>query len=63
MALPSKRLSKTRGRNRAAHFALKELTLSVCPRCKHAKLPHHVCLSCGYYNSRDVLHLGKKGKH
>ena len=29
--------------------------LSVCPQCNEPKLPHHACLSCGYYKGQEVL--------
>lgn len=28
---------------------------STCPRCGAVKLPHHVCLNCGYYKGRGVI--------
>jgi len=29
--------------------------VSVCPQCGEAKLPHHVCPSCGAYKGKTVI--------
>ncbi|RJO59674.1 50S ribosomal protein L32 [Candidatus Parcubacteria bacterium] len=60
MGLPAKRRTKQSKRERAAHFALKAITLSVCPKCKHAVKPHRICQNCGYYRSRDILKLASR---
>jgi len=60
MGLPAKRRTKQSKRERAAHFALKAVTLSVCPKCKHPVKPHRVCQNCGYYKGRDILKLASK---
>jgi len=43
--------------NRRAHHALKAPTLSVCANCGANHRPHHMCLSCGFYNGRQVMDL------
>lgn len=43
--------------NRRSHHALKEATLSTCSHCGASHRPHHMCLSCGYYNGRQVMDL------
>jgi len=53
--LPNKKHSKKRQGGRSAHFGLKSVSLSECPQCHNTKLPHRVCLSCGYYNGREVI--------
>ena len=53
--LPKKKHSKKRQGGRGAHFGLRPMSLSECPQCHNAKLPHHVCPSCGYYNGREVV--------
>ncbi len=60
MGLPAKRRTKQSKRERAAHFALKATTVTTCPKCKHAILPHRVCANCGYYRGRDVLKLKQR---
>lgn len=53
--LPKKKHSKKRQGGRSAHFAMSRVTLSECPQCHNAKLPHRVCPACGYYNGREVV--------
>jgi large subunit ribosomal protein L32 len=60
MGLPAKRRTKQSKRERAAHFALKAVTLSMCPKCKHTVKPHRVCANCGYYRGRDILKLASR---
>jgi large subunit ribosomal protein L32 len=53
--LPKKQLSKAKQRKRAAHYRIRPISLSRCPQCHSAKLPHHACPSCGYYRGRQVI--------
>ncbi|MBF0158893.1 MAG: 50S ribosomal protein L32 [Magnetococcales bacterium] len=55
MAVPKKKISKARGGSRRSHNALAIPSHSVCPNCQEAKLPHHVCANCGWYNDRQVI--------
>ncbi len=55
MALPKRKHSKTRQAKRRTHYILKAPNISECPRCHAPKLPHHVCLECGFYNGRLVI--------
>ena len=55
MALPKGRHSKARSRARLANWKLGKPSITECPRCKQAKLPHHVCRNCGYYDGRQVV--------
>lgn len=57
MGLPSKRRTKQSKRERAAHFALKPVSLVACSKCKRKIRPHQVCPFCGYYRGKDVLKL------
>ena len=59
--LPKKKHSKKRQGGRSAHFALRAISLSECPRCHDPKLPHRVCPSCGYYNGREVIPVEPAG--
>jgi len=43
--------------NRRSHHALKAANLSTCSHCGEKHRPHHMCLSCGYYNGRQVMDL------
>lgn len=34
---------------------LKKSSLAVCPQCKQPKLPHRVCIHCGFYKGREIV--------
>ncbi|MEY4723091.1 MAG: hypothetical protein RLZZ324_604 [Candidatus Parcubacteria bacterium] len=57
MGLPGHRRTSSHKRRRASHFALKKLTLAVCPKCKEPVLPHRACAECGTYAGRKVTSL------
>lgn len=57
MPVPKKRKSKSRRDMRRATHKLKARQSQACPQCGTAKLPHRVCIHCGYYKKEDVLHL------
>ena len=52
MAVPKSKISKSRRNMRRSHDALKPSTSVECPNCGELKRPHHVCLSCGYYDDQ-----------
>ena len=54
MAVPKKKISKSRRDQRRAHDALKMAAYGECPNCGEIKRPHHVCGACGYYKDREV---------
>lgn len=60
MAVPKKKSSKRRTRNRAATKGLKLTYLSKCPKCGEPKRSHVVCGFCGYYNGKKVLDVESK---
>jgi large subunit ribosomal protein L32 len=53
MPLPKRRHSSTRQAKRRTHYKLHVTGLSECPRCRAARVPHHICTNCGYYNGRQ----------
>jgi large subunit ribosomal protein L32 len=55
MPNPKRRHSKERTRTRRAHDFLTPQSLSTCPQCHEAKLPHRVCPKCGFYKGREVI--------
>ncbi|NVM22052.1 MAG: 50S ribosomal protein L32 [Desulfobacterales bacterium] len=55
MALPKRKISKSRRGKRRSHQRVTLPSLSVCPQCNEPKLPHHVCPSCGHYKGRTVI--------
>lgn len=64
MAVPKKKKSKSRTATRKAQWLrrLAAPTLVECPQCHEAKLAHHACPACGYYNDRQVVAVGKDDK-
>ena len=59
MAVPQRRISKTRKRLRRTHFKLNVTGLVTCPHCGAMIKAHHVCPKCGYYAGKAVLADGK----
>jgi len=56
MAVPKKKMSKSKSRSRrASAWTLKAPARSLCPRCGITKLPHVVCNNCGWYAGRQAL--------
>ena len=55
MAVPKKKISKSRRDMRRAHHALPSSARVECPNCGELKRPHHVCAACGHYDGREVL--------
>ncbi|OEF98554.1 50S ribosomal protein L32 [Desulfuribacillus alkaliarsenatis] len=55
MAVPFRKVSKTRKRKRRTHFKLSIPGMVECPQCHEMKLSHRVCKSCGYYKDREVV--------
>lgn len=61
MPQPKKRHSNVRqGKRRASNYRLKAKSLSKCPACGAANLPHHACPSCGNYKGRTVIKIKEK---
>lgn len=55
MAVPQNKVSKARRNWRRAHDHLVAANPNECPSCGELKRPHHVCPSCGHYDSREVV--------
>ena len=55
MAVPKKKVSKSRRDMRRSHHALQPAAMIECPNCGERKLPHHICGACGYYDGREVV--------
>lgn len=58
MAVPRKKVSKSRRNMRRSHDALSSSAYEECPSCGELKQPHHVCSACGQYNGREVMEVG-----
>ncbi|MEL6978207.1 MAG: 50S ribosomal protein L32 [Pseudomonadota bacterium] len=54
MAVPAKKVTRSRRNMRRAHDALKAASFVECENCGELKRPHHVCAACGYYSGREV---------
>ena len=57
MANPKRKISKSKRDKRRAVWMRKLTahTLTECPNCGEAKLPHHACPHCGYFNGQQIL--------
>jgi large subunit ribosomal protein L32 len=55
MAVPRKKVSKSKRDMRRGHDRLQSVNLGECSNCGEPKRPHHVCDTCGYYNDREVV--------
>lgn len=55
MAVPKRKISKTRKRKRRTHWKVKEPGLSRCPKCNEPVMPHRACPHCGYYKGAKVI--------
>jgi large subunit ribosomal protein L32 len=58
MPVPKRRQSKAKSRSRRAnHMKMTPPNPSWCDHCGSPKMPHRVCLSCGWYNGRQVIRV------
>ncbi len=55
MAVPKKKVSRSRRDKRRSHHRLGAETHVECPNCGERTRPHHVCAECGYYRGREVV--------
>ena len=56
MAVPRRRQSSARrDKRRASNVKVESPSLSSCPQCKQPKLPHRVCIHCGFYKGREII--------
>ena len=55
MAVPKRKMSKARRDQRRANSKLTAPGFVACPQCHEPKMPHHVCLECGYYDGKEVI--------
>ena len=55
MALPKRKISKSRRDKRRTHKKLSAAVVTECSHCHQPKLPHKACPNCGYYGGRMVV--------
>ena len=60
MAVPTKKVSKSKKNTRRSHDRLKAPGLATCPQCSEPKRPHYACPKCGYYKDREVISIKTK---
>ena len=60
MAVPKSKITKSKRGMRRAHDALRGVNINECSNCGELTLPHHICSSCGYYDSREVLIMSEE---
>lgn len=54
MAVPKKKVSKSRRDQRRSHHRLTPASYVECQNCGELKRPHHVCRACGNYKGREI---------
>src|ERR671927_487857 len=57
MAVPKRRMSKSRKRLRRGHHSAAGPSTQACPRCGSPKLSHRACDSCGYYRGKKQVEV------
>lgn len=55
MAVPFRKVSKTRKRMRRSHNALTLDMTTKCPNCGAVIKPHRVCKECGQYKGKEII--------
>ena len=55
MAVPKKKVSKSRRNQRRAHDSIKKVHIAFDSVTGEPKLPHHVSLSDGYYKGKQMV--------
>jgi large subunit ribosomal protein L32 len=58
MAVPKRKLSKSRKRLRRGHHSAKGMPTQACPKCGAPRLSHRVCPTCGFYRGKKVMKSG-----
>jgi large subunit ribosomal protein L32 len=57
MAVPKRKISKTRKKKRRTHWKIKAPGLTRCSKCNEPVIPHRACPHCGYYKDTKVLEI------
>ncbi len=55
MAVPKKKMSRSRTRRRKAGWKVNAPATVACQRCGSQYIPHRLCETCGTYNGREVV--------
>lgn len=54
MAVPFRKVSKTRKRMRRTHYKIEANGLVKCQNCGAMIRPHRACGECGFYKGKEV---------
>lgn len=54
MAVPKKKMSRSRTRRRKAQWKVARPATARCQQCGSLHVPHRACQNCGTYNGREV---------
>lgn len=57
MANPKKKMSKCKRDCRRTHYKLTPPGFVACDHCGQPKLPHRICVECGYYAGKQVVEV------
>lgn len=57
MAVPKRKVSRSKRDMRRAHQKVAAPNPSSCPQCQEPMLPHHACQSCGFYKGRTAIKI------
>lgn len=60
MAVPRKKISRSKRDMRRAHDALPQAAPTECPNCGELRLSHHICKACGHYGDREMVVPGER---
>jgi len=55
MAVPKRKTSKMKKRQRKAANRYEGVQATYCPNCNAPVAPHQVCGACGFYKGKQVL--------
>tara|TARA_S200000501_G_scaffold331896_1_gene334227 strand:- start:706 stop:939 length:234 start_codon:yes stop_codon:yes gene_type:complete len=58
MAVPKRKMSKSKSRSRkASAWRVGRTARSTCPNCGASKRPHRACGNCGWYAGRQAIEV------
>ena len=57
MAVPKRKTTPSKRRQRRSHDSLNISSLTECDNCGELKLSHQICPACGYYSKKEIIKL------
>lgn len=57
MAVPFRRVGKTRKRKRRTHYKIALTGIGTCPECGNVVKSHRACPKCGTYKGKTVINV------